>query len=568
MKALAIANNDIVYLYWTIAAKIPGCLGFTVRRIAPTGAAKALPAFVGFDQSEVSEKKKNTDFWPIQSFQWKDLFVPKGVPVRYQIAAVTGQPKQKLEDIPGYVIETGPVVATDVIGSTRVVFNRGLISTQALAKKLKVDHNGDGKPESLRAHIENLKSRVRRALAGQAPEALMSLLRRARAEGGTCFCALYELSDPELISAIKETKGNIRVILSNTGAHDDTNEESRAELHAALGEAMHDRMLGGSGFFIGHNKFVVYVDSKNKPRAVLTGSTNWTPTGLCAQTNNAVVIESPALARTYLTYWNALLADGAVQDKALRDLGATMGAETRLGTGQGKIRTWFSPNTPQKRKPASNPATPPDLKEVFDAISAAKHGVMFLIFSSGAPSIASYIRDVAQQRRLEGKNLFVRGAISDTVQSQEFRTRVYNDSILSAPNQLITGVAGVDDDFAFWEKEIAKMGFAVIHDKIVVIDPFTRNCVVVTGSHNLGFKASYSNDENLNVIRGNRKLAEAYAAHVLDVVNHFNFRTKLKDLAAANRLDEAFKDLDETDSWQNKYFKNNFLKNRDRFFFA
>ena len=41
---------------------------------------------------------------------------------------------------------------------------------------------------------------------------------------------------------------------------------------------------------------------------------------------------------------------------------------------------------------------------------------------------------------------------------------------------------------------------AIIHDKIVVIDPRLPTCSVILGSHNLGFKASYSNDENLLII--------------------------------------------------------------------
>ncbi|MGF6261898.1 hypothetical protein OKW49_002826 [Paraburkholderia youngii] len=37
-----------------------------------------------------------------------------------------------------------------------------------------------------------------------------------------------------------------------------------------------------------------------------------------------------------------------------------------------------------------------------------------------------------------------------------------------------------------WEKELFNAGHAVIHDKIVVIDPFDpHNCTVVLGSHNL-----------------------------------------------------------------------------------
>jgi phosphatidylserine/phosphatidylglycerophosphate/cardiolipin synthase-like enzyme len=63
------------------------------------------------------------------------------------------------------------------------------------------------------------------------------------------------------------------------------------------------------------------------------------------------------------------------------------------------------------------------------------------------------------------------------------------------------------DQFSYWEKELAKLGHAVNHDKIMVIDPFRDNCVVVTGSHNLGDKASYSNDENLCILRGNRATA-------------------------------------------------------------
>ena len=37
---------------------------------------------------------------------------------------------------------------------------------------------------------------------------------------------------------------------------------------------------------------------------------------------------------------------------------------------------------------------------------------------------------------------------------------------------------------------------------------------MITGSHNLGFKASYANDENMLIVQGNQALAQAYAVHV------------------------------------------------------
>src|SRR4029078_4702071 len=79
-----------------------------------------------------------------------------------------------------------------------------------------------------------------------------------------------------------------------------------------------------------------------------------------------------------------------------------------------------------------------------------------------------------------------------------------------------------------WQRELLKAGFAIVHDKIVVIDAFSDDCVVGTGSHNLGYKAPYDNDENLAIIEGNKKLAMAYATHVLDVYDHFAWRYIVK----------------------------------------
>jgi len=126
----------------------------------------------------------------------------------------------------------------------------------------------------------------------------------------------------------------------------------------------------------------------------------------------------------------------------------------------------------------------------------------------------------------------------------------------------------VPDQYSYWEKELAKLGHAVIHDKILVVDPFSDDCIVITGSHNLGYKASYSNDENLCIIRGNRPIAQAYTTHVLDIVNHYNWRNKLVEQKKQGKnYKKAYYDLDESDDWQNKYFSGNFLKSRDQFFF-
>jgi phosphatidylserine/phosphatidylglycerophosphate/cardiolipin synthase-like enzyme len=43
---------------------------------------------------------------------------------------------------------------------------------------------------------------------------------------------------------------------------------------------------------------------------VLTGSTNWTTSGLCTQLNNVLIVEDPDIAARYLDQWGKLVAAG------------------------------------------------------------------------------------------------------------------------------------------------------------------------------------------------------------------------------------------------------------------
>ena len=77
---------------------------------------------------------------------------------------------------------------------------------------------------------------------------------------------------------------------------------------------------------------------------------------------------------------------------------------------------------------------------------------------------------------------------------------------------------------------------------------------MAAGSHNLGYKASYDNDENLVIIEGNKKLAAAYATHVLDVYDHFSWRYMVNTMGA-KAADQSLSSKPE--DWQSKYFDAN-----------
>ncbi|MDR3437839.1 phospholipase D-like domain-containing protein [Telmatospirillum sp.] len=551
-KAIALANNDVAQLVWRYDGKIPGCLGFAVhRKEEPDGQWEPLPAWVAFEgQDNSSWTPHTTEEWPVQKFEWRDLTADRGKTYSYRIVPTTGSPGAgaPLTLSLDRAVFTNPVTLTPDRGSFRTYFNRGILSTQFLVHALPTGPSGTPDSTALDSQIDQPGNPLRVALAGQIIEGVALLLRRAASEGGSCYAALYELNDPELLALLLEAHG-LHLILSDTAPNDKTNQAARQSLHAAAGVDIIDRFLASG--HIGHNKFCVWADSQGTAKAVMLGSTNWTDTALCAQSNNALVVENATLAAAYLDYWNRLKTDttldNARQGQALRSRNATPGAAD-LPIDEGLATVWFSPNPkgPRVSHPGPNEETPPDLAQVFALMAQARQAILFLEFQPGTPSVIGYAAKCLANK----PELFVRGAVTDPKAVGDFTTTLTHRGVGDEAD--VVAASAIGDQFADWQRELLKASpgaHAIIHDKIVVIDPMSAHCVVVTGSHNQGYRASYNNDENLLIVRGHRDLAQAYAVHVMDVYDHYRFRYLLEKSGEA-----AFSGLQRDDSWQNRYF--------------
>jgi phosphatidylserine/phosphatidylglycerophosphate/cardiolipin synthase-like enzyme len=592
MPAIAFSNNDIAVVAWTFDRHLDGCLGFAIHRIdVDAGNTESvLPAMARF-ASQAKGLHLTTEQAPVQKFWWKDLFAKRGGTYQYRIVPMGGTPGAVLTPLAGVEpLLSNKVTLTEKRPPFNVYFNRGITATQALSREL---HDHPSVP-ALAPHILDPSDPIRIKLMGQLQEGVTSLLARADKGGGRIHAALYELNDPEgLEKQLQANPKSRTVILGNEQSVDpktkeaieDADAENRKNLKDAGVEVI-DRILGKGD--IPHNKFMVLAEG-DAPVAVLTGSTNWTSTGLCTQTNNALVIESADVARRYMDYWNALKADvdaadgdeKKLQSKTLRDFAHANNAGSiakpiDLGGGV-KVEVMFSPNTPGKL--TKNPDAPNDMQRVFDLINSAKQAVLFLAFDPGNNSIL----DAAGQALAKNPDLFVRGALTSPIRALNFSAALHQGgatergngdgepadggvTVIGEPGQpkkkgakpesatgpdsraVPAGAITKDDAFGEWESELAKYGFAIIHNKIVVIDPFSDNCTVVTGSHNLGFRASHNNDENMVIIRGHRGLAEAYACHVLDLYDHYAWRFLLKQ-----HPDVFGKPLADDDSWQERY---------------
>jgi hypothetical protein len=88
-----------------------------------------------------------------------------------------------------------------------------------------------------------------------------------------------------------------------------------------------------------------------------------------------------------------------------------------------------------------------------------------------------------------------------------------------------------------------------------VLHPFGANPVVMTGSHNLGYKASHENDDNLMIVQGNAPPAGAYAANIIAT---YQTHRRWNAYAEAHRQDpQVWHGLVDSDKWQDSYLDQN-----------
>lgn len=649
VKATAIVNNEVAFLAWrTDPDPIPDCLGFhIVRQILKDDSddiveERPLAAYVAFDgQSNPDWQAQNTSIWPVQKFNWRDLTLRRrrdqvglrqeNERLRYSIRPV-GRFRAGLEEVvpvpsshkdakTGQIVEhhyegkpvrlgyLGPAALTNIVVATRRVgpfistFTNGILSTQFLIRVLEED-DGKIEPGELEVRLRDPGDTLRRYLAGDVPTTMSEFLSRP---GGHFHAALYELEDRQLVALLEAAAPRMKLILSDAGkrdgkdkttgkathTYDTRNADARAALRAIASKPnakfiMQDRLFNGTSH-IGHNKFVVWSDDQG-PKAVLTGSTNWTWSGICGQSNNCIVIEDAGVADAYLKYWQRLFDNPLHQPAKPSDPnpGADQGdtlKESNINPVTGNLingasfECWYSPNVPRKQQPPSakakiQPPPPPDLSRLFSLMRKAHKIFLFAVFlpsKAGVHSIISQAIDLG----LADAKLEVVGAVSDPLAwGYQPSGKDANGKPLVPASPYIIQQGGVnvvrataltDKDIGrqlgdFVNDEILSAGKAIIHDKILVIDPLDpENCLVAFGSHNLGYKASYSNDENLTIIQRDPALAKAYATHVLDVFDHYRFRAAEAEESAALKRKGVSASADPTEgflktnaSWQDK----------------
>ncbi len=532
----AYANADDVLIAWQPDQWSEDWVGFQLERRNDTSrqitvVVNRIPPKPG--QGPVQPAGITSAQSPIRRCIWTDHGAVATDSVSYRVTAM------KDDGSGGFAVDaasasewTAPLIASgDAGGGLEAYFNRGTLMSQIVSRFVK----GDVTPKSLRQFLTNLEDpafAARHYLAGDALHEILRFLRDADRRGSAIHAAIYEMNDRELVEALKPFGGRGHVLLGNGSA---TRPWVAPELTAAGLEVKHrDLSHHGKSSPSVHNKFVVECDAGGKGASrVLTGSTNWTTSGLCTQLNNLLIVEDADIAGRYLDQWSKLVAAGD-------DMPAGLKASNSTPTNHNDISVYFAATHGEA-----------EFKPVLDLIAGAREGILFLMFTPGQSPLLKALLD-----RVQKNDIYVRGVVSNVTTSK------HNGEIGTVGGQVVKSGApaqefhhdvelpsGVSEgDRPSWAETEFNVNeihgahlMAIVHSKTIVIDPFAENCAVITGSHNFSDSASAKNDENLVIVRGNAKLAQAYALHINGVYDHYSWRAFL---ASGGNPDQIYKPLD------------------------
>jgi phosphatidylserine/phosphatidylglycerophosphate/cardiolipin synthase-like enzyme len=547
IRIAAYTNADDAFVAWAPLER--------GRKSGKTIRVEPVENRVGFAKDKPkSGDHRPSDFWPFQRFNWTDHAVEVGHQVRYRVTAM-------IDNGSGRPYEKGPLSAwtkwatlsADCGGGFSCYFNRGLALSQFAARYMR-----DKKlsPAQFKARLKtNVDPKFRAFLEGDLGAQILTMLKDAKGANRSLHLALYELDDQRLEDAIVASKSaHVKVILANgSDKSGDGNEAARAFLNDH-GIPTIDRILKSKG--LGHNKFAVLSDSTG-PAAIWTGSTNWSTTGLCTQINNGLLITDRAIGDHYFKQWTLLeSASPPSTDPAnfTAALTTSNDAGKNFAIRGASVRVRFTRTTDGG-----------DMEELRDLINGAKHSILFLMFTPGAASL-----HVLAGKRSNEEGMYVRGVVSTVGTTKEDTDKNYVDvRLISSDAQTASDRYTVvqpqsAEQLGPWIAEVTRrqflsqIGHAIVHSKVLVIDPLSANCAVATGSHNFSTPASEKNDENFVIVRKQRALAEAYAAHVMSVYQHYRYRSYVRDTLA--RGEKPWSALDDDDKWLETELKSKALE--------
>jgi hypothetical protein len=385
----------------------------------------------------------------------------------------------------------------------------------------------------------------------------------------------YDLNEPGMITLMLKIarQGRLRMILDRAALHhdkagskpEDQFEQLMITATNKLPAAKKPAIKRGNFGRYAHDK-VFIVSNKSGPLTVLTGSTNFSVTGMYVNSNHVLIFNDPKVAGWYSKVFNTAWQ----QDVSGAKFRASPEASTTFSTS--------SSTTPQTEITFS-PHDEAFAKQVLDGIvtrinKEGKKGkttgsVLFAVMglSQGTGPVLPALRDLHANQ-----DIFSYG-ISDSP-GGIFVYRPKNKS-----GVLVTGKP-VNTQLPPPFNQVPNIGGQKhqVHHKFIVCGFNGTDPVVYCGSSNLALTGETVNGDNLIAIH-DEDVATVFAIEALELVDHFDFLDRQSGKAGtstntpppADKAAAAAKAgwfLGTTNKWVEPYYDDNDLRKVDRVLFA
>ncbi len=389
----------------------------------------------------------------------------------------------------------------------------------------------------------------------------------------------YDLNEPDIINILLKlaAQGRVRIVLDNAPLHHSqtspTPEDQFEKLFIKAAKKGAAIVRGKFGRYAHDKVFIVSAIKSGKAIRVLTGSTNFSYTGMYVNSNHVLVFNDATVASAYQAVFNEVWSDVVVKNKTQ----SISKAKYLKSDKTGKVFPFKSPGVPKM------------------GISFSPHDETFA--TQNLDKMAARIKQETKTKK--GSVLFAvmglatgTGPIYPTLRQLHSEQDIYSYGISDSPGGIFLYKPGRKNGALVTGKPIAtqlpppfnqvkSVGKGhQIHHKFVVCGFNGANPVVYCGSSNLALTGEEVNGDNLLVIE-DADIATVFAIEALELVDHFNFLDNQSSKEAASKGGGKTKRvsqkvapnsagwfLSETDKWTRPYYDKNDLHCTDRELFA
>lgn len=537
-------GDGCVLLAFNLAdAKVKDLAGFAIARTSPGGTPQYLLNRLSFESKYTKETTAKDRQWfpsneaPFQKFWWVD-FPPDQAQgcYTYQVTAMRfGDGKvvegEKIE----VTIELGPFKS----GSVEMGFTRGYFSSQAYHDRF---HNAPLTPQkqTLDYDFTTYKDQYQ-WLGFHARKMIFDFLDECYNDNSVDIDVFaYDLNEPEFVKKLQHFGSRMRMVLDDADLHNtaDSLEPEAFQRITASGAAA---IRGKFGRYA-HDKVIIKKQGA-KAVKVLTGSTNFSVTGLYVNANNVLVFDNEEVASWYERAFEVAFKGEVKAAPFEKD---EISSQEYQATAS-DLPTMFISFAPHKKPTFS-------LERLLKELNKQDNGsVIFAVMGlRGSGDVYKRLKEIHADPKV-----FSYG-VTDDADNGKGNTIVYSptqpDGILVEAEALNKNVPPP------FNKEVSQ-GHR-IHHKFVVIDFNDSDPVLFTGSSNLAEGGEQENGDNLIAIY-DREIATAYAIEGIRLVDHYHFRA-----AMATATDDKPLALTADDSWTRPYYDACTLKYRERMLFS